>query len=202
MGRSSADTRDASRCHAASVPQHGRLECRSWGSAYDQLKTKLSNIMKSRKRKEAPAPAPFPLSGGGADDRPRRVPQVSTAHRRDGGRTQSGGVHGVIALEAGPEPEPDRGPADPDDPAGTTFKCGVEGFLSFSFKCTFDGLYSTPPCATFHHFFNYFSPIVQTPKSCAFPPFLCFSCHLFQFLSRCTHGTPHHSSFVLLLVSP
>ena len=39
-----------------------------------------------------------------------RIPQVSTAHARDGGRTQSGGVKGVISLEPGPEPEPESGP--------------------------------------------------------------------------------------------
>jgi hypothetical protein len=47
---------------------------------------------KSRKRKEVRAPAPFPSSSQakGADDRPRRLPQMSTARGRDGGRTQRG----------------------------------------------------------------------------------------------------------------
>jgi hypothetical protein len=40
----------------------------------------------------------------------RRVPQMKSARGRDGGRTQSGGVKGVIA--------PDPGPAEPDDPDG------------------------------------------------------------------------------------
>jgi len=87
-------------------------------------KTKSSSSTKSRKRKEARAPVPFPSSQAeGADDRPRRIPQMSTARGRDGGRTQSGGVKGVIAPEpeAGPEPEPDPGPADPDDPDGDDF---------------------------------------------------------------------------------
>ena len=72
-------------------------------------KTKSSSSAKSRKRKEARAPVPFPSSAteGGPEDRPRRVPQMSTARGRDGGRTQSGGVKGVIA--------PDPGPAEPDD---------------------------------------------------------------------------------------
>jgi len=69
-----------------------------------------------------------------ADNRTRRVPQMSTAWGRDGGRTQSGGVKGVIALVrtrcGGPELEPGPGPADPDDPDGDV-NVGVEGFLSF-----------------------------------------------------------------------
>lgn len=75
-------------------------------------KAKSSSSGKSRKRKEARAPVPVPFpsstSEGGAEDRPRRVPRMSTARGRDGGRTQSGGVKGVIA--------PDPGPAEPDDP--------------------------------------------------------------------------------------
>jgi hypothetical protein len=43
-------------------------------------------------------------SAGAEDDRSGRIPQMSTARARDGGRTQSGGVKGVIALEPGPEP--------------------------------------------------------------------------------------------------
>jgi len=87
-------------------------------------KAKSSSSTKNRKRKEARAPVPFPSSQAeGTDDRPRRVPQMSTARGRDGGRTQSGGVKGVIAPEPelGPEPEPDPGPADPDDPDGDDF---------------------------------------------------------------------------------
>ena len=97
------------------------------GSPPMMVKTKSSSSTKSRKRKEARAPVPFPVSQAeGADDRPRRVPQMSTTRGRDGGRTQSGGVKGVIALEPDPEPEPepepgpeaepDPGPADLDDP--------------------------------------------------------------------------------------
>ena len=79
-------------------------------------KAKSSSSTKNRKRKEARAPVPFPSSQAeGTDDRPRRVPQMSTARGRDGGRTQSGGVKGVIA------PEPELGPADPDDPDGDDF---------------------------------------------------------------------------------
>ncbi|KAH8980199.1 hypothetical protein EDB92DRAFT_1937183 [Lactarius akahatsu] len=66
-------------------------------------KTKSSSSAKSRKRKEARATVP-----GAPEDRPRRVPQMSTARGRDGGRTQSGGVKGVIT--------PDPGLAEPDDP--------------------------------------------------------------------------------------
>ena len=70
--------------------------------------TKSSRSAKNRKRKEARAHVSFPSSVvEGSQDRPRRVPQMSTAHGRDGGRTQSGGVKGVIA------PEP--GPTEPDD---------------------------------------------------------------------------------------
>ena len=67
-------------------------------------KTRSSSSAKSRKRKEARAHVPFPSSvaEGAPEDRPRRVPQMSTARGRDGGRTQSGGVKGVIAPEAGP----------------------------------------------------------------------------------------------------
>lgn len=92
-------------------------------------KAKSSGSTKSRKRKEARAPVPFPSSSQaeGADDRPRRLPQMSTARGRDGGRTQSGGVKGVIAPEpepepgSGPGPEPDPGPADLDDLDGDDF---------------------------------------------------------------------------------
>ncbi|KAN0134671.1 hypothetical protein V8E53_007456 [Lactarius tabidus] len=63
-------------------------------------KTKSSSSAKSRKRKEARAHVPFPSSvqEDVQEDRPRRVPQMSTARGRDGGRTQSGGVKGVIAA--------------------------------------------------------------------------------------------------------
>jgi cysteine protease ATG4 len=73
-------------------------------------KAKSSSSAKSRKRKEARAHVPFPSSvvEDAPEDRPRRVPQMSTARGRDGGRTQSGGVKGVIA--------PDPGPAELDDP--------------------------------------------------------------------------------------
>ena len=43
------------------------------------------------------------------EDRPRRIPQMSTACGRDGGRTQSGGAKGVIA------PDPDHGMAEPEN---------------------------------------------------------------------------------------
>lgn len=75
-------------------------------------KTKSSSSTKSRKRKEARAHVPFPTSAA-EEERPRRVPQMSTARGRDGGRTQSGGVKGVIA------PEP--GPAEADDLDGDDF---------------------------------------------------------------------------------
>jgi cysteine protease ATG4 len=78
-------------------------------------KTKSSSSGKSRKRKEPRAHVPFPSSvqEGVQEDRPRRIPQMSTARGRDGGRTQSGGVKGVIAL--------DPGPAELDDPDGDDF---------------------------------------------------------------------------------
>ena len=54
------------------------------------------------------------------EDRPWRIPQMSTARGRDGGRTQSGGVKGVIA------PDPDD---DPDFYA-------ARHLLSFLFRLT------------------------------------------------------------------
>ena len=82
-------------------------------------KTKSSSSAKSRKRKEPRvAHVPFPSSGaeGVQEDRPRRIPQMSTARGRDGGRTQSGGVKGVIT------PASDPGNAEPDDdPDGDDF---------------------------------------------------------------------------------
>ena len=82
-------------------------------------KTKSSSSAKSRKRKELRvAHVPFPPSmvEGTQEDRRRRIPQMSTARGRDGGRTQSGGVKGVIA------PDPDPGMAEPDDdPDGDDF---------------------------------------------------------------------------------
>ena len=44
------------------------------------------------------------------DDCSGRIPQVIIARAQDGGRTQSGGVKGVISLEPGPESEPEPGP--------------------------------------------------------------------------------------------
>ena len=84
-------------------------------------KTKSSGIAKSWKRKElrvAHTYIPFTSSvaEGVQEDRPQRIPQMSTARGRDGGRTQSGGVKGVIA------PDPDPGMAEPDDdPDGDDF---------------------------------------------------------------------------------
>ena len=82
-------------------------------------KTKSSSSAKSRKRKElrvAHVPFPPSVAEGTQEDRRRRIPQMSTARGRDGGRTQSGGVKGVIA------PDPDPGMAEPDDdPDGDDF---------------------------------------------------------------------------------
>jgi cysteine protease ATG4 len=98
-----------------------------------KTKSSSSNSAKSRKkhRKEARAPAlspsvsvPFPSSSprqnqgvtaaegaqGAEEDTSRRIPQMSMARGRDGGRTQSGGVKGVIELDPGPDPEPEPGP--------------------------------------------------------------------------------------------
>ncbi|KAI0259535.1 hypothetical protein BC834DRAFT_943164 [Gloeopeniophorella convolvens] len=63
------------------------------------------------------APVPFPSSAAveAAEERPRRVPQMSTARARDGGRTQSGGVRGVIAPDPEPEPGLSAEPLSPDD---------------------------------------------------------------------------------------
>ncbi|KAA1476293.1 hypothetical protein DENSPDRAFT_784808 [Dentipellis sp. KUC8613] len=44
---------------------------------------------------------PFPSSQGESEERAKRVPQMSTARARDGGRTQSGGVKGVMTNEDG-----------------------------------------------------------------------------------------------------
>ena len=56
------------------------------------------------------AAAPGSVTGtpaDGDDGLSGRIPQMSTARARDGGRTQSGGVKGVVLLESGPEqPEP------------------------------------------------------------------------------------------------
>ena len=73
-------------------------------------KTKSSSSAESgRKRKEARAAnVPFPSSVTEGEDRPRRVPQMSTACGRDLGHTESGGIKGVIASDARP--------AEPDDP--------------------------------------------------------------------------------------
>jgi hypothetical protein len=55
-------------------------------------KAKPSNSARSRNREDARANVSFPLSVKGTQEyRPRRVSQMSTARRRDGGRTQSGG---------------------------------------------------------------------------------------------------------------
>ena len=82
-------------------------------------KTKSSSSAKSRKRKEprvAHVPFPSSVAEGTQEDRPRRIPQMSTARGRDGGKTQSGGVKGVIA------PDPDPGMAEyDDDPYGDDF---------------------------------------------------------------------------------
>ena len=112
-----------------------------------KTKSSSSNSGKSRKhRKEARAPAispsasvPVPSSSPsreqgvvagtpaeGDDGLSGRIPQMSTARARDGGRTQSGGVKGVISLEPGPEPEPEPGPelelVEPEtDPDGDDF---------------------------------------------------------------------------------
>lgn len=58
---------------------------------------------------------PFPSSvvEGVPKDGPRRVPQMSTARGRDGRRTRSGVVKGVIT--------PNAWPADSDDPDGDDF---------------------------------------------------------------------------------
>lgn len=85
----------------------------------------------SRQNQDGVAAGGTGAAGAGGDDDgsdpSRRIPQMSTARARDGGRTQSGGVKGVITpLEQPgrgperPEPEPEPGPelelveADPD----------------------------------------------------------------------------------------
>ncbi|KAI0056521.1 hypothetical protein BV25DRAFT_1572624 [Artomyces pyxidatus] len=44
---------------------------------------------------------PFPSSNGAEPEEKKRVPQMSTARARDGGRTQSGGVKGVPTTDDG-----------------------------------------------------------------------------------------------------
>ncbi|KAH9991015.1 hypothetical protein BJV77DRAFT_560490 [Russula vinacea] len=123
MGRPNIRTRYAARCNptvegpvpkgAASAPVAPMMA---------KTKSSSSNSGKSRKhRKEARAPAispsasvPFPSSSPSReqgvvagtpadvdDGLSGRIPQMSTARARDGGRTQSGGVKGVISLEPG-----------------------------------------------------------------------------------------------------
>ena len=50
---------------------------------------------------------PSGAAEGGQEDRPRRIPQMSTARGRDGRRTQSGSVKGVVV------PASDPGMAEP-----------------------------------------------------------------------------------------
>ena len=63
-----------------------------------------SNSAKSQNRKEARVHVSLPSSvaEGTQEGRPRRVPRISAVRGRDGGRTQSGGVTGMIAPELGP----------------------------------------------------------------------------------------------------
>ena len=82
-------------------------------------KTKSSSSTESRKRKEprvTHVPFPSSVAEGTQEDRPRRIPQVSTAHGRDCRRTQSGAVKGVIA----PASDPGMAELD-DDPDGDDF---------------------------------------------------------------------------------
>ncbi|KAF8269999.1 hypothetical protein EI94DRAFT_1828625, partial [Lactarius quietus] len=66
-------------------------------------KGKSPSRTKSRKRKEHRAHVPFPSSTveGASENRPRRIPQMTTARGRDGGRTQSGSVKDAIVLSPG-----------------------------------------------------------------------------------------------------
>ena len=68
------------------------------------------------------------------EERPRRIPQMSTARGRDGGRTQSGGVKGVIAPAGDPGmAEPD---ADGDDFQAARRVCALV-FLSTYLTCLY-----------------------------------------------------------------
>ena len=61
------------------------------------------------------------------EDRPWRIPQVSTARGRDEGRPQSGGVKGVIV------PASDPGMAEPgDDLTGRFLSCAARALVLLS----------------------------------------------------------------------
>ncbi|KAN0133892.1 Peptidase family C54 domain containing protein [Lactarius tabidus] len=107
------------------------------------VKTKSPSSAKSQKPKEASVYAPFPsnVTQGAQEDRPRRVPQMSTSRGRNGGRTQSGGVKGVIA--------PDFGPAEPDDPNGDDFQARTRHTLystPFTLSFIFASFFNTEIC--------------------------------------------------------
>jgi len=150
MGGSNADTRDASRCHTTAVPQHDRLRCRIWFSDDDQ-----GGIIEAR------APVPFPSSwADGAEDRPPRVPQMSTARDRDGGQTQSGGVKrqnrnwGRIQSRI-----PDRLIPTTQTQTGTTFSAEGGGFFIFLIGI---GASLTVQYLSVCKFPLYFSPTVRS----------------------------------------
>ena len=64
---------------------------------------------------------------GVQEDRPWRIPQVSTARGRDEGRPQSGGVKGVIV------PASDPGMAEPgDDLTGRFLSCAARALVLLS----------------------------------------------------------------------
>lgn len=86
IGRLSCDTRYSARACSTRVPAPKIAKNKSCGSA------------KSHRRMEARAHVPFPSSvtEDVPEGRQRRIPPMSTARERDGGRIQSGGVKGLI----------------------------------------------------------------------------------------------------------
>ena len=86
IGRLSCDTHYSARARSARIPAPKIATNKSCGSA------------KSHRRMEGHAHVPFPSSvtEGMPEGRQRRIPQMSTARERDGGRMQSGSVKGLI----------------------------------------------------------------------------------------------------------
>ena len=80
---------------------------------------------------------------GTQEDRPRRIPQMSTAPS-DGERTQSGSVKSIIM--------PDPGMTEPND--GTISKNAACSRFSFDLICLYSIFMFSPPFCLFYSFFT------------------------------------------------